>query len=633
MATTNKAFIAKNGISTGDGYAMPDVRPSLLLDFANSKTLDPRITFTRGSTATYWDGHTTTKAEENLLLNSNGTSTTVANASKSTGQSAPDGGSDAVKLVVDTANDRHIVYQYSSASTSLSGVEFTISVYLKEAGYDYAQLAYFVDGGGASAGMIVNLTNGTVETTNGSPTSTSVTSVGNGWYRAELTDTRSYSSGIGIIVAASSVANPTYNSGSPLFTGDGTSGVIYWGMQLEARSSATALTKTTSSPIVKYQPTLQTAASGEARFDHDPVTGESKGLLIEEARTNLQTYSETFDAGWSRVRLETVEANVIVAPDGTLTGDKYIQEDGLSNYGNLNKTIALTNGTTYTSSVYAKAGQYDGIGLFENNVDSTVRTTYFNLTNGTLISQASAHDSYTITDVGNGWYRFSITFTAVNTASNLIGFYLYDTAGSTGNGYDGNYIWGAQLEVGAFPTSYIPTSGSTVTRSVDVAQINSGSSFTSWYSYGEATIFAEYAKFGSTDATTNYHLFCINKDEGYSGGSVVMRIQGSSNKTQCFLGLTWADEGVVYGSDLDAYGTSTSRNKAVFSYSIEDGATLADSDGALTTDAITSVSPIVNNMKIGVGPSATQPLNGHIYKIAYYPQRLSNATLQAMTEA
>ncbi len=59
----NKNFIAKNGVSTGDGYAMPDVRPSLLLDFANSKTLDPRITFTRGSTATYWDGHTTTKAE------------------------------------------------------------------------------------------------------------------------------------------------------------------------------------------------------------------------------------------------------------------------------------------------------------------------------------------------------------------------------------------------------------------------------------------------------------------------------------------------------------------------------------------------------------------------------------------
>ena len=48
----------------------PSTKPALLLDFANTKKLDPRITFTRASTATYYDGKTNAKAEENLLVRS-----------------------------------------------------------------------------------------------------------------------------------------------------------------------------------------------------------------------------------------------------------------------------------------------------------------------------------------------------------------------------------------------------------------------------------------------------------------------------------------------------------------------------------------------------------------------------------
>ena len=592
--------------------SLPDIRPSLLLDFANSKTLDPRITFTRGSTATYWDGKTTAKAEENLFTyseqfdNSNWTKTRATVTANAT--TAPDGTTtaDSILQASGQTSGGYVGLNY----TPTVGVEYTLSVYAK------ANAKNFLIIFGNNRNWF-NLSAGTIGTVAPDHTA-SMTDVGNGWYRCSVTYTPSVTF-LAFYVGDSDNSTTVTDSG----------GIYLWGAQIEQRSSATAYTPTTTAPIVKYQPVLQTAASGEARFDHDPVTGESKGLLIEEARTNLQTYSEAFDNGaWSKVRLETVEANAIIAPDGTLTGDKYIQEDGSSYYGNLNQTVALVSGTTYTSSVYAKAGQYDGIGLFENNVDNTVRTTYFNLENGTFISKPSAHDSYTITDVGNGWYRFSTTFTAAQSDSSLIGFYLYNTSGGAGNGYDGNYVWGAQLEEGSFPTSYIPTSGSTVTRAGDSAEIIEATML-NYINTIEGTFQVD--AIYDPDNTRATFAASIGKDSGSYLGV------GYSDSSNAYYQPTHGS--IIVGGSTQLNG----KNRMAMSWDGTSGtvpvyyamngyiSSVDNGNGGITFLAATP-----DDIKLTLGYGTFDGANrkcAHISKVAIYPKALSSATLQAMTEA
>jgi hypothetical protein len=192
---------------------------------------------------------------------------------------------------------------------------------------------------------------------------------------------------------------------------------------------------------------LQTAASGEPRFDHDPITGESKGFLIEEQRTNLLTYSEQFDnAAWVKARA-TITTNTVVAPDGTLTGDKLVEDTTASN-NHLVVQAETFSAADYTFSVYLKAAErtfarlvvFDGTSAFSY---------YVNLSTG-AISNESGTLTANVDDVGNGWYRASLSLTAAAGTGNVAIRAATGGSGSddtyTGDGYSGIYVWGAQLE-------------------------------------------------------------------------------------------------------------------------------------------------------------------------------------------
>lgn len=441
---------------------LPDIRPSLLLDFANSKTLDPRITFTRGSTATYWDGKTTAKAEENLLTYSQD----LSNAAWSKGSgalvdsdntTAPDGTTTADRIYSSAGDNYFYIRQTFSFPTSASSVVESF-----------------------------DLTTGAFQSSGLSADSRTVESVGNSWYRISITY-EDYTlslyikdNGMGVCAISIQPANnlveiSTLNTYTNF--GDITLGVYVWGAQLEQRSSATAYTATTTSPIVKYQPVLQTAASGEARFDHDPVTGESKGLLIEEARTNLLPYSEAFDnAAWIEQATSFTSGNA-VAPDGSLSAYTLIADTSSGEHYLQDMLTAATG--TFTDSVFAKDGGYKHLILRPIHIgadEGGSQTVRFDLSTGTVQSSPS-NVTATMEDVGNGWYRCSMSYTVTGTLSGTYGFRIQvhdDSYNSifTGDGYSGIYIWGAQREVGSFPTSYIPTSGSTVTRAAETAAIS-----------------------------------------------------------------------------------------------------------------------------------------------------------------
>jgi hypothetical protein len=613
IATTTTG-IDVTGTVKADSYendeALPTVRPSLLLDFANSKTLDPRITFTRGSTATYWDGHTTTKAEENLYQPSQG-NTPYQNSARSnitSGQTAPDGTSTAIKMSQNAAFDGSSGgYVGYLQSPIIGGKTATLSFYAKADTSNWIRLRHvgYSDSGGDAW---FNLSTGAAGTVDSNITAT-ITSVGNSWYRVTSTYTTPSS---GSVYALVYIANA--DQGTTANTDDG---FFVWGGQLEERSSATAYTPTTNAPVVKYQPTLQTAASGEARFDHDPVTGESKGLLIEEARTNLllnSGWSNGFTS-WGAYSGGSVKVDSAIAPDGSNDALTLSKTSG-NVTGYIRQSVNVSSGTTYTLSFYAKKGSWNyleaGGDAFGNGGDGVI----FNLDTGTLDFGSDA----TITEVGNGWYRCTRKYTP--TASSVAPFFrVKEGVSSNGDAEGYNYvlIWGAQVEAGAFPTSYIPTSGSTVTRSADDASITDMSTISP---SGEGTLFAD--------------AFSRRPVSAHSSSYIITRL---SYDTDNYVDLRYRASGAS-GETVTALGSSkisaTSVNpaaqvdvKLAVSYSYDIFA--AAGNGSSVTTATGTALPELTTMKIG-SLSGNNNMVGTIKKIAFYPKRLSNDTLQAMTE-
>jgi hypothetical protein len=228
-------------------------------------------------------------------------------------------------------------------------------------------------------------------------------------------------------------------------------------------------TRNSSGTYVGSDGLIKTAAVNEPRFDHNPATGESLGLLVEEARTNLLTYSEQFDnAAWSKVST-TVAVNAATAPDGTTTADKIIVNNTIT-IADIRRAGLATNGVV---SFYAKPAGFDFIGG-EAHVSVGYPSFRVNLVTGQCQSNSGAL-AISTQNVGNGWWRVAVTGNFGNNAFLIAprNDYVYGYTGIAGaDGVKGIFLWGAQLEAGAFPTSYIPTTGSTVTRQPDQLVLN-----------------------------------------------------------------------------------------------------------------------------------------------------------------
>jgi len=616
----------------------PAIRPSLNLDFANTKTLDPRITFSRASTGTYYDGVTHAKAEENLLQYSqefdnsywvDSSTTTTADDT-----AAPDGTTTAEKLAV--LGNSNPQYLYKNGVFTQTSTGYTLSIYAKAGTLSYFFLAYR----GNSSNVAIaewDLSAGTLNASNASGTavidSTSITSVGSGWYRLVLSVTTS--TGNADARFAFGPTDGTFNTFG--YYAGSTAGDAYaWGAQLEQRSSVTAYTPTPTQPITNYIPVLQSAAAGAARFYHDPVTGESKGLLIEGQRTNLLLRSEEFDdAAWGKTNV-SIDSNVIVAPDGNLTADKLVESSGSSA-----KILSYTSfvGNTYTMSVYAKSAGKNYIRLCAQfGVSQAVVN--FDLTNGQStgdiynsgVNQTYSNLSYGSVSVGNGWWRIYITYTVGSGGYSYLAIALSDTASVsypyaptyTGDGYSGIYIWGAQLEAGAFPTSYFKTTSAQATRNTDSVSMT-GTNFSEWYRQDKGTILAEVTTPAPANASNGRIWYATD-------GSIVQRIelyQGSSgDSSPRFLTLFRYGNSTVANFLIQTTNAGLDTDNSEFiklglSYEV-DNITL-DSNKANNSSTDTSGNiPLVNQV------SFTH--TGNYKKLAYYPARLTNAQLQALTE-
>ena len=594
----------------------PTTKPSLNLDFANTKSLDPRITFRRGTPGTYYDGVTHAKAEENLLKHSENFTDSLwsklGTSLETTTEIAPDGSQNAYFLKQNSANSQHAIYARDLADL---GKTYSISIYAKAGAVSRILFASVF----TSEHVLYDLSSGEFERYTYSSKlikSYNMESVGNGWYRCSIVyESATSDNGIGLYLLD--------DNDEASFVGDNSSGVYIWGAQLEQRDTVTSYTATNGTPITKYQPKLMTAAADTARFDHDPITGESKGLLIEESRTNLLTYSQDFgNAVWGKWNSALIP-NTIVAPDGTLTGSKFTEDGSTWTYHYLrrNANPMLSLNTTYTYSVYAKAAErtimrismYDGAGFADAK---------FDLSGGTVFSTDLGTAG--IESVGNGWYRCYImgTSNAANNAQmNFVDIYTCDDNGSDrydGDGRSGLYIWGAQLETGSFSTSYIKTTGASATRSADNASIT-GENFSSWYRQDEGSIYCEAAKMNPVtsviaslnDGTSNNRIF-INLRSGENFEVT------KSNNQEVLSGYTGLNAETYY-----KIAACYKKDSAAMSLGGQNS--LSDTDCEV---------PGVDRLLFSKNYSSNVLYDYSMYikKLAYYPQRLTNEQLQNLTK-
>jgi hypothetical protein len=589
----------------------PSIRPTLLLDFANTEVLDPRITFSRPTTATYYDAKTSAVAEQNLTTYSQAFSNTAGWTTGNltvTGNAttAPDGTTTASLAVPDTTSNYHIVYN-APAITVASG-SFTVSFYAKPSSYNFVYIRENLDG--TYSNTFFNVSTGALGTVAAGRTAT-ITASANGYYRCTVTVTATAGSR-GFNFGVCSTDN------TPVFTGDGTSGAYLWGAQIEQRSAVTAYNATTTTAITNYIPVLQTAATNTARFDHNPTTGESLGLLIEEQRTNLVTYSSDFsNVAWTSAASNvTLNSNTIIAPDGTLTGDTLISTITNGNHFLRQDISGLTNAATYTISLFAKAGGYNRFDLL-GGFSSATGGAAFDLSTGTVTSGTGQ-----ISAVGNGWYRCSTQVVMSGTTIFLLirGLTNAGAASFAGDGYSGVYIWGAQLEAGAFSTSYIPTVASQVTRSADSASMT-GTNFSSWYNPSEGTLYAEAKTSSTADSIERVALQLLENGQdnfvivgSYNGQGRVRVFDNGSNQATLSL------------------DSVSGFYKITGTYKTNDVAGVVNG-GTVSTDTSVTLASFnrLNTANIGLYYISSRYINGTIKKIAYYPIRVTNAQLQGLT--
>ena len=451
---------------------------------------------------------------------------------------------------------------------------FNLSVYAKQGTSPFLYVR--LDGLG---GVIFDLSNGTIKSSSAGIVGVITTDV-NGWYKCSISGTAT-----GQTLALFIVGNASMNL-STWFSTNGDS-VYLWGAQLVEGSSA-----------LDYLPT--TDRLDIARIDYS--TGEP-ALLLEPQRTNLVTYSSSFDnAAWV-VQFATITANDATAPDGTMTADRLnVLTNGYAGvYQSGNSAL-----NKYTSSIFAKKGTKDW--LYFVNASGTLVVAWFNISNGTL--GTIINGTATIEDFGNGWYRCNYS-DASNIANSFfqIGFSDADNSFTpSSNGFA--YIWGAQREVGTYPTSYIPTTSASVTRNADFALISNASNL---IGQTEGTMFIEFTRENNSVGT-----FSI------SANNVGTRIYIGTDATGLICQVRNGYVQQAYFSTAQIEGT---KYKCAIAYATNDFV-LYMNGTQIGTDTSGTV-PACNTIRTddAGGANLNQPLNQAIL----FPTRLTNAELATLT--
>jgi hypothetical protein len=360
---------------------------------------------------------------------------------------------------------------------------------------------------------------------------------------------------------------------------------------------------------------MRTAGVNDPRFDHDPVTGQSLGLLIEESRQNLLTYSNDFtNAVWTPFPNTIPSANQ-TGLDGTTSAFTYTTLSTTSNY--VYQNFTCTASTTYTFSFYVKLGTLPA---------SSYKIAVYNNTASSFIA-VDVVPTQTLSS--SSWTRVSYSFTTPAGCTSARVYPYRNTNPSQNNGTI--FLWGAQLEAGAFPTSYIPTTASTVTRSADVATMT-GTNFSSWYNSSEGSIVSN----------------CITRRPPNTGNGADFAITNSFTTTYTSRIVGWFNIGPapffsVFANNNTVYLPFIGVPSVVTNIPVKKAISLADKNMRVSTNGKLITSDLgntgvqdylptdFNRLLIGYEGIFAGYLNGTISRLTYYPIQLTNQQLINLT--
>lgn len=368
--------------------------------------------------------------------------------------------------------------------------------------------------------------------------------------------------------------------------------ILVWGMQIETGDIATDYIPTTTA-AVSVGP-----VSNVPRLDY--LGSSCPRLLLEPQRTNLLTFSESFDnAAWDKADV-TVTANTTISPDGTQNADT-INATAVDQ--RINQAITVSASTQYTFSFYAKKGTM-----------TTPRYTVFDLSNSAFILTQVDYSSLVNTST---WSRITATFT---TPAGCTSIGIYPINGATTGTI---FIWGAQLEAGAYATSYIPTLGASVTRVADAAYKTGVSSL---IGQTEGVLYAEVqnTSIGSTSGSDN----------------VVITIEGANFND--VVGILYQPFGTIYGLTIVGgalqtlvtanVGTTSAFKKIAFAYKANDFALYVD--GVQVGTDTSGTVPTCSNLGLGQyynGGSLNVVNSKAVKQALLFKTRLTNAQLAELT--
>jgi len=349
---------------------------------------------------------------------------------------------------------------------------------------------------------------------------------------------------------------------------------------------------------------IEGVAADVPRLDYpliDGVVQDCPALLLEPQRTNNLPYAEQFDnAAWSKGN-STVTANQAISPDGSQTAD-LLQ---LTSAGG-NVFDGVGGSGDYAFSVFAKYVDAQFIRL-----RSTGSYAYFDIQNGSVGSTINV-SSTKIEDYGNGWYRCTVVG---NNTNSLAQIFVSDTDGSnTGTG--SVYIWGAMFEAGSYATSYIPTEGSSVTRSAETAN---GAGNSTVFNDSEGVLYAEFSALAN-DSTTR--VITINDTSNQLTERVQLFILGTSMKGRV------TDGGVTQG-EVSGTPTLTDNNKIAFKYKANDFA-LWINGVEVDTSSSGSTPSGLDTIRFDAGTGGS-PFYGNFKDIKVYNTALTDTELQNLT--
>lgn len=368
---------------------------------------------------------------------------------------------------------------------------------------------------------------------------------------------------------------------------------------------------------------LKVAAVDVPRFDYDPVTLQPKGLLIEETRTNAALRSSEFaSATWSKTNA-SVDEDAISTHLGAADN---IVESAVTGTHGVNQGINVTAGTAYTFSFYAKA---NGRNLVRAGAANLVAYVVFDLAAG-VVQHSDAGATGSIEPVGGGLFRCAVTQTA--TATGVENFIIRmqssisEWPGSgvyAGDGVSGIAIIGAQLEVGTFPTSHIPTGATAVTRAAESA-VMSGSNFSGWFNPSEGTFVVE----------ASIAAFMQNRGfYGLSNGTSTNEMFAYCSPSRSLLTLTTSGGAFQGDSLMSGVVTGGVKLRYARAYAVND--LQAAADGVLSApDNIATLPVGLDRMSIGHRIDSAGmgfKTNGHIRRLQYYRTRLPDSELQRLT--